>query len=118
MGGKLKAAALLSVMYGLGAVSGIAWHTHRIEQRGLHRMYVAKRVHRLKHELRLTPAQEHAVKQLIQKAQEHAREIHEEVSQDFAQIHEEAVQAIQAVLTPKKQQRFEKLHQKSHAKTS
>lgn len=116
MGGKLKAAALLVLMYGLGIVSGLAWHTHRIEQQGLHRLYVAKRVRRLTHELHLSQAQEQTIKQIIQNAHEQALVIHEEVAPDFSQIHEESLQAIRAVLTPKQQQRFEQLHKMSHTR--
>ncbi len=114
MGGRLKAVLLLAAMYGMGAASGLIWQTYRMDQPGMHHQRLVRRIRKLKYQLGLTADQEQALKKIIQNAQERSRELHEEVSPDFTDIHEESVQAIRSLLTPPQQATFNKLHQQSH----
>ena len=116
MNGKLKAFLLLGVMFALGAASGIAWQTMRNQHDGFmrHAIYTEHRIKRLKSQLKLSPVQEQALRDIFQKANERASQINEEVSWDLADIHRESVQAIRQVLTPDQAREFEKLHRKFH----
>lgn len=116
MGGKLKAVSLLAVMYALGAVSGAAWHTYHSERPAVVRKSsVDRRMNRLKKALHLSPWQEQALKEIINDAHERAVDVHDQASLDVAQIHDDSLEAIRALLTPEQQELFEKLHDRSHA---
>jgi Spy/CpxP family protein refolding chaperone len=117
MNGKLKAVFLLTIMYGLGAISGAAWQTYRIHHlANPHAVYAERRIKKLEAQLNLSPAQEQALRNIFQKAHDRATEINEEVSWDLADIHRDSVQAIREVLTPDQMKQFEKLHKKAHDK--
>ena len=117
MSGKLKAVLLLVVAFGLGIVSGIAWQTYRFPQgESRHAMFAERRVQRLKTKLKLSDAQEQALRQIFQKAHERATQVNEDVSWNLADIHRDSVQAIRQILTPDQVKEFEKLHQKYHAR--
>jgi Spy/CpxP family protein refolding chaperone len=115
MSGKIKAVILLLVMYGLGAASGIAWQRycfHRFPSH--HVMFADRRLKRLTSQLSLTPEQESAMRDILQKAHERAIQVNEEVSWDLADIHKDTVKAIEKILTPVQLAKFEKMHQKFH----
>src|ERR1700687_5255224 len=81
MNGKLKAVLLLGVMYGLGAVSGVAWQRYRFHHYwNPHTMFAERRIKRLTSQLKLSPEQEQSVRGIIQKAHERAVQVNEEVS--------------------------------------
>ena len=117
MSGKFQAVLLLGLMYGLGAASGVAWQRYCYHHYGNpHTLFAERRLKHLSARLKLSPAQEESVRQIFQKAHERALQVNEEVSWDLADIHREAVRAIQGILTPVQMAEFEKLHQKFHSK--
>ena len=79
-------------------------------------MFAERRLKHLSAKLKLSPAQEEAMRQIFQKAHERAMQVNEEVSWDLADIHKDTVKAIQGILTPAQSVEFEKLHQKFHSK--
>src|SRR5437868_13305980 len=101
MSGKIKAVALLIVMYGLGAASGIFWQRYRFHRfPNHHAMFADRRLKRLSSQLQLTPEQETTMRDIFQKAHERAMQVNEEVSWDLADIHKDTVKAIEKILTP------------------
>jgi|GEM_PF-2291883 Spy/CpxP family protein refolding chaperone len=115
MNGKLKAIAVLTIMYALGAVSGVAWqsyHSHRWEP--MHVTFAERRIRRMTSRLHLTPAQQQALKVILEKAHERATQINEEVSWDLADVHSDSVDAIRKVLTPDQVKEFDKMHHRFH----
>jgi hypothetical protein len=115
MNGKLKAIALLAVLYVLGVISGIAWQKYRIQQwRKIPDMYAQRRVEHLKKKLDLTPAQELTIKAIYQNAHGQTLNVREGVAWSMATIHRESVAAIRQVLTPEQLVKFEKVHQAYH----
>src|SRR5207302_157192 len=113
MSGKLQAVLLLGLMYGLGAASGAAWQRYHFHHYwNPHTMFAERRLKHLSAKLKLSPAQEEAMRQIFQKAHERAMQVNEEVSWDLADIHKDTVKAIQGILTPAQWVEFEKLHQK------
>ena len=115
IGGRFKAAGLLVAMFVLGAISGVAWETHQINQQGLHQVYVTQRVKWLKRQLHLTPVQEEALRQIIEDAHDRVAEVRRSVSNDLVDIHEESLDNFRDFLTPEQRVKFEMLHAKSHA---
>ena len=115
MGPKIKAASLLLAMYALGIVSGVAWQTFSAHQH-THQMLADRRILKLKKELNLSPWQENVLREIVQDARDRARDVNDAVNFDLAQIHEDSMEAIQQLLTPEQQQRFEKFHKKSHTR--
>jgi Spy/CpxP family protein refolding chaperone len=117
MNGKLKAVLLLGVMYGLGIASGMAWQGYRFHHMSNpHSMFAERRLKKLSSQLKLTPTQEQAIRDIFQKAHERAVQVNEEVSWDLADIHKDSVKAIKEVLTPTQAAEFEKMHQKFHTR--
>jgi Spy/CpxP family protein refolding chaperone len=117
MNGKIKAVLLLAVMYGLGAISGIAWQRYRFHRfPNAHMMFADRRLKRLKSQLNLTTEQETSMRDIFQKAHERAMQVNEEVSWDLADIHKDTVKSIEKILMPVQLAKFEKLHQKYHEK--
>jgi Spy/CpxP family protein refolding chaperone len=112
MGGKLKAASVLVLMFALGVVSGIAWEIHAIKHAHTRWMDVDRRIARLNKELHLTAWQQQAIRDIITDAHERAKDVHESVTLDMAQIHEDSVDAIEQLLTPEQRPVFEALHQR------
>jgi Spy/CpxP family protein refolding chaperone len=113
-GGRLKAGCLLVLMFVLGAVSGMAWETHQMNQKGLHQLYVNKRVHWMTHQLHLTPIQEEALRQIIEDAHDRVMQVRRSISGDLADIHEESLDNFRDFLTPEQREKFETLHAQSH----
>ena len=110
MNGKLKAFVLLVVMYGLGAISGVAWQrsqTHHWSGRGV--PFAEHRVKRMTAQLKLTPDQETTIRTIFQNAHERATQVNEEVSWDLSDIHRDSVRAIRKILTPEQLKEFEKM---------
>lgn len=116
MGGKLKAACILALMFVLGAVSGSAWQVYRFQHRFNRTLFADRRIARLSKELKLNAWQEQSLRDIIQDAHERAQDLHDALDFDMAQIHEDSVDAIQGLLTPEQQQKFEAMHKRSHAK--
>jgi hypothetical protein len=117
MSGKWQAILLLGLMYGLGAVSGVAWQRYRFHHYwNPHSMFAERRLKHLSAKLKLSPEQEVAMRQIFQKAHERAVQVNEEVSWDLADIHKDTVKAIQGILTPVQMAEFEKIHKKFHDK--
>ena len=117
MNGKLKAVLLLGVMYVIGVVSGVALQRYRMHRFwNPHSFYAEHRIKRLSSQLKLSPTQETAVREIFQKAHDRATQVNEEVSWDLADIHRDSVSAIEKILTPEQHQRFEKLHKEFHAR--
>jgi len=115
MNGKLKAIVLLTVMYALGAVSGVTWQTYRYHHwEPMHATFASRRIKHLAYRLHLSKAQEQALKDIFEKAHERATQINEEVSWDLADVHRESVEAIQKVLTPDQAREFDKMHHQFH----
>jgi len=114
MSGKFKAFLVLIVMYGLGAVSGVAWHTYRVQHHSMRQMYVSRHIRKLKKELHLSPEQEQALREIFGRAHERAKQVNEEVSWDLADIHRDSVDAIHKVLNPEQSDLFDKMHRHSH----
>ena len=117
MSGKLKAVAVLAVMYVFGVVSGVAWqsyHGHRWEP--MHAMFAERRVKRLSSKLHLSPMQEQALRDIFEKAHEKATQINEEVSWDLEDVHRESVESIRKILNPEQLAEFNKMHSRYHEK--
>lgn len=115
MNGKLKAIAVLTVMYALGTVSGVAWQTYRYHHwEPMHAMFAARRIKHLSARLHLSPTQEQALKDIFEKAHDRATQINEEVSWDLADVHRDSVAAIRKVLTPEQAREFDKMHKQFH----
>ena len=116
MGGKLKAAGVLAVMFILGAVSGAAWQTYRSQQRAeVHRAYVTRQIARIQKQLHLAAWQQQALREIIDDAHERALDVHDQAAIDLAQIHDDSLEAIRALLTPEQQVKFDRLHRKAVA---
>jgi hypothetical protein len=115
MNGKLKAIVVLLVMYVLGAVSGVAWQSYRGHRwEPMHVMFADRRIKRMTSRLNLTPAQQQAMKDVLEKAHERATQINEEVSWDLADVHRESVESIRKILTPDQMREFDKMHRHFH----
>src|SRR5215472_2433863 len=99
MGGRLKAGILLAVMFGLGAVSGIAWQNYRVHQAGVRKYYAIQRIKWLKRQLHLTPLQEEELNQIIDDAQDRMADIHQYVAPDLAEIHQDSLDYFRGFLT-------------------
>ena len=115
MNGKLKAIIVLIMMYAFGAVSGVAWqsyHNHHWEP--VHVMFAEHQIKRLTSRLHLSPVQEQALRDILEKAHERATQINEEVSWDLADVHRDSVDAIRKILTPDQQREFDKMHRQFH----
>jgi len=115
MSGKIKAVLILGIMYALGVMSGVAWQGYRSHHFfGGPPIFAEHRIKRLTSRLHLSPTQEQAVRDILQKAHERATQVNEEVSWDLADIHRDSVEAIRKVLTPDQMREFEKLHRGFH----
>ena len=116
MAAKLKAAGLLLLMFILGTVSGIAWQM-QASHKPWHRWgNVEHRMARLKKELHLSTWQEQALREIIEDAHDRAKDLHEAVDLDMAEIHQDSINAIQLLLNPDQQKQFEKIHARHHWK--
>ncbi len=109
MGGKLKAAAFLLVMYGLGIGSGITWQTYRFHHHPHKMMLGERRIARLKKQLHLNPWQEQSLQEIVQDARERASDVNQGLELDLTQIHEDSLDAIHQLLTSDQQREFEKI---------
>ena len=116
MGAKLKAAAVLLLMFGLGVVSGIAWQMHSPRHGMRHGNHVERRIARLKKQLHLNAWQEQTLRDIIQDAHERAVDIREAMDFDIARVHDDTFDAIQQLLTPEQRAEFEKMHARWIAK--
>ena len=116
MGDKLKASLLLVVMFALGALAGMSYQSCRTHRRWAHRHFVERRLDRLKKDLKLTDAQEKAVRDILQRAHQKASQVDEEVAWDLADIHRSSIKELRAVLTPDQQKEFDKFHRGMHAR--
>lgn len=118
MSPKFKAIFSLVAMFILGAVTDTLWRTCRdhSQQSWFRGQRLERRIQKLKRELNLSPEQEVAVRNILTKARDQAKQVNEEVSWDLADIHRGSVQAIRQVLTPEQIEQFEKLHEHYHAR--
>ena len=116
MDGKLKAAGVLVLMYGLGIASGVAWEMHEARHRPPHQMFGERRIARLKKELKLSTWQEQTLREIVQDARDRANDIHDAVDYDLAQIRADSIEQIQHLLNPEQREQFEALRARMHRK--
>ena len=116
MGAKLKASAVLLVVFGLGIGAGMAWQVHRFHHKSARNVWGERRIALLKKELQLKPWQEETLREIIQDAHDRAEDIHDAADFDLAKVKAESVEEIQQLLTDEQRQQFNAIRARHHAK--
>lgn len=115
MGGRLKAALILLVMFGLGLVTGRAWERYDALRTPAFQPAKSPRLQHFYRELGLTPDQEKQMDVIFVKAHERATQINEEVAWDLKEVHNDSLNAIQDILTPEQRTKFDVIRHRLHS---